>query len=159
MAARHLHPIPAAFGECAGDALPGKEAGTATGGLVGAKADQAQPDKLRSKEREGEDRDGGREGQGEGAVRGRRRRGVAGRRQGGPARLEGLPVAWPAGAAAVKVKWPALGGALAHMLMGRWARVVTTVEPVAGGGTVHWVFSSLIKHAVYALGATRKATV
>jgi len=77
----------------------------------------------------------------------------------GPARLEGLPAAWPAGAAAVKVKWPALGGALAHMLTGRWARVVTTVEPVAAGGTVRWVFSSLIKHAVYALGATRKTTV
>ena len=77
----------------------------------------------------------------------------------GPARLEGLPAAWPAGAAAVKVKWPAPGGALAHMLTGRWARVVTTVEPVAAAGTVRWVFSSLIKHAVYALGATRKATV
>ena len=53
----------------------------------------------------------------------------------GPARLEGLPAAWPAGAAAVKVKWPAPGGALAHMLTGRWARGVTAVEPVAGGGT------------------------
>ena len=56
----------------------------------------------------------------------------------GPARLEGLPAAWPAGAAAVKVKWPAPGGALAHMLTGRWARGVTAVEPVAAGGTVRW---------------------
>ena len=56
----------------------------------------------------------------------------------GPARLEGLPAAWPAGAAAVKVKWPAPGGALAHMLTGRWARGVTAVEPVAAGGTARW---------------------
>ncbi|WVZ72662.1 hypothetical protein U9M48_021084 [Paspalum notatum var. saurae] len=55
----------------------------------------------------------------------------------GPARLEGLPAAWP-GAAAVKVKWPAPGGALAHMLTGRWARGVTAVEPVGAGGTVRW---------------------
>jgi len=56
----------------------------------------------------------------------------------GPARLEGLPAAWPAGAAAVKVKWPAPGGALAHMLTGRWARGVTAVEPVVAGGTARW---------------------
>ncbi|PUZ58483.1 hypothetical protein GQ55_5G512200 [Panicum hallii var. hallii] len=67
--------------------------------------------------------------------------GGAARRRGvrvGPARLEGLPAAWPAGAAAVKVKWPAPGGALAQMLTGRWARGVTAVEPVAAGGTVRW---------------------
>ena len=68
--------------------------------------------------------------------------GAAGRRGGGvrvgPAWLEGLPAAWPAGAAAVKVKWPAPGGALAHMLTGRWARGVTAVEPVAAGGTARW---------------------
>ncbi|KAF8663241.1 hypothetical protein HU200_055848 [Digitaria exilis] len=56
----------------------------------------------------------------------------------GPARLEGLPAAWSPGAAAVKVKWPAPGGALAHMLTGRWARGVTAVEPVAAAGTVRW---------------------
>ncbi|KAJ1282179.1 hypothetical protein BS78_03G031200 [Paspalum vaginatum] len=55
----------------------------------------------------------------------------------GPARLEGLPAAWP-GAAAVKVKWPAPGGALAQMLTGRWARGVTAVEPVGAAGTVRW---------------------
>ena len=64
--------------------------------------------------------------------------GAAGRRGGGvrvgPARLEGLPAAWPAGAATVKAR------AHAH---GRWARGVTVVEPVAGGGTVRWVSSSL----------------
>jgi endonuclease YncB( thermonuclease family) len=52
----------------------------------------------------------------------------------------------------------ARGRARAHA-HGRWARVVTTVEPVAAASTVRWVFSSLIKHAVYAFGATRKATV
>ena len=52
----------------------------------------------------------------------------------GPARLEGLPAAWPAGAATVKAR------AHAH---GRWAHGVTVVEPVAGGGTVRWVSSSL----------------
>ena len=52
----------------------------------------------------------------------------------GPARLEGLPAAWPAGAATVKAR------AHAH---GRWARGVTAVEPVAGGDTVRWVSSSL----------------
>jgi hypothetical protein len=69
-----------------------------------------------------------------GAGAGARRSGV----RVGPARLEGLPAAWPAGAAAVKVKWPAPGGALSQMLTGRWARGVTAVEPVAAGGTVRW---------------------
>ncbi|KAL6627272.1 hypothetical protein ACP70R_030998 [Stipagrostis hirtigluma subsp. patula] len=55
----------------------------------------------------------------------------------GPARLEGLPAAWP-GAAAVKVKWPAPGGALSQMLTGRWARGVTAVETVGGDGAVRW---------------------
>lgn len=67
---------------------------------------------------------------------GARRRGGGGVRV-GPARLEGLPVAWP-GAAAVKVKWPAPGGALSQMLTGRWARGVTAVEAVGAGGTVRW---------------------
>lgn len=56
----------------------------------------------------------------------------------GPARLEGLPAAWPGAAAAVKVKWPAPGGALSQMLTGRWARGVTAVEAVGAGGTVRW---------------------
>ncbi|XP_062211257.1 uncharacterized protein LOC133912478 [Phragmites australis] len=55
----------------------------------------------------------------------------------GPARLEGLPAAWP-GAAAVKVKWPAAGGALSQMLTGRWARGVTAVEAVGADGAVRW---------------------
>jgi hypothetical protein len=54
----------------------------------------------------------------------------------GPARLEGLPDAWPAGTAAVKVKWPAPCGALSQMLTGQWARGVTAVEPITEGGTV-----------------------
>ena len=56
----------------------------------------------------------------------------------GPARLEGLPAAWPA-VAAVKVKWPGAGGALSQMLRGRWGgRGVTAVEAVGRDGAVRW---------------------
>lgn len=92
------------------------EAGPATAGMVVARKQQQHPPPLHAG--------------------GARRRGGCGVRV-GPARLEGLPAAWP-GAAAVKVKWPAPGGALSQMLTGKWARGVTAVEAVGAGGTVRW---------------------
>uniref|UniRef100_A0A0D9UXV3 C2 NT-type domain-containing protein n=1 Tax=Leersia perrieri TaxID=77586 RepID=A0A0D9UXV3_9ORYZ len=56
----------------------------------------------------------------------------------GPTRLEGLPAAWAGAVAAVKAKWPVAGGGISQMILGRWGRGVTSVEPVAADGAVTW---------------------